>query len=578
MSTKPSRAQIAEMILNGTPIPTQYAKEIFQDFPPQLIFGAKESLSLNSNITLSLQEEHLHSKTNQHWSNQLIWGDTKEVLKTLLNESMENINNAGGIKLIYLDPPFNVGSDFFMEHKIGAKNHKLKIKAYKDRWFNGLNEYLGMMYPILQLCHKILANDGTLFLHCGHQTSAHLRLILDEIFGVNHFLNEIIYAYGAGGNPNNYFPRKHDSILWYSKSNNHTFSTQAPILRVPYDHSTLKTHYKKRDEDGRLYRDQTVGNKTYRSYADRGKRVTDVWSDLGAQNARSPISEESTGYPTQKPERLLERIICAATLPGDLIADFFCGSGTTLCVADRLNRNWIGCDSGFLGVHTTKKRLLKNQVSFSLKRGLYKNSESPPYQNINDLEQTKKASPICVESPRLVCSDSRILLVKKYQICSAINDLDINVPLFNPIFQFHRSEDGISVEMKELGIGSEYVESKYFLIKNKSLYQKIKKRKILPTLTQLTEHWKDWLDLWSISKGRTKTTSPIWNSYRLGRSQTLSFCSPPLQFQPSSIVGIQIFTIFGHELRLELHIPNLKINESKTMMWSDPEKSVPIPR
>ena len=168
------------------------------------------------------------------------------------------------------------------------------------------------------------------------------------MFGPGALLNEIIFAYGAGGNPSSYFPRKHDSILWYSKSNTHTFSTEAPILRVPYDSPTLKTHFQKDGQRRSVCIEIKPSDlKPQKLCADKGKRVTDVWSDLGAQNARSPISEESTGYPTQKPERLLERIISAASLPGDLVADFFCGSGTTLCVANRLQRKWIGCDLWF---------------------------------------------------------------------------------------------------------------------------------------------------------------------------------------------------------------------------------------
>lgn len=129
-------------------------------------------------------------------------------------------------------------------------------------------------------------------------------------------------------------------------------------MRVPYDESTLQTHYKKVDEDGRRFRVQTVNGREYKTYADEGKLVTDVWTDVGAQNATSPISGEYTGYPTQKAEKLLERIIYSSTKEGDLIADFFCGSGTTLAVAEKLGRKWIGSDLGKFGIHTTRKRLI----------------------------------------------------------------------------------------------------------------------------------------------------------------------------------------------------------------------------
>lgn len=167
-------------------------------------------------------------------------------------------------------------------------------------------------------------------MHADWHKIHHLRCILDEIFGSDRFLNEIIWGYGAGGkNPSKFFPRKHDTILWYAKSTNHFFTKDLfqKILRVPYDDSIPETHYKNRDEQGRRFRVQTVNGRDYVTYADDGKLVTDVWVDIGAQNAGPPISPEYTGFPTQKPEMLLERIVCAASDAGSLVFDCFMGSG-----------------------------------------------------------------------------------------------------------------------------------------------------------------------------------------------------------------------------------------------------------
>ena len=143
-------------------------------------------------------------------------------------------------------------------------------------------------------------------------------------------------------------------------------------MRVPYDESTLMTHYKKIDANGRRYRVQTVNGKDYKTYADEGKMVTDVWTDIGAQNATSPISKESTGYPTQKPEMLLERIINSSSNPGDIVADFFCGSGTTLSVAEKLGRKWIGSDLGKFAIHTSRKRMIGVQRDLKTKNSTYR--------------------------------------------------------------------------------------------------------------------------------------------------------------------------------------------------------------
>lgn len=302
------------------------------------------------------------------WTNKLIWGDNKLILSSLKNGPLrKEIEVQGGLKLVYIDPPFDVGADFSMDIEIGEgdeaesftkKASVIEEVAYRDTWGKGADSFIAMIYERLKLIHDLLSEDGSIFVHCDYRVSAYIRLALDEIFGSDNFRNEIIWSYGAGGNPKDFFPRKHDSIFFFSKSKNLTFNTEGKIMRVPYDESTLSTHYKKTDENGRRYRVQVVNGKEYKTYADEGKLVTDVWTDVGAQNATSPISGEYTGYPTQKAEMLLERVIHSCTKQGDLVADFFCGSGSTLSVAEKLGRKWIGSDLGKFGIHTTRKRMI----------------------------------------------------------------------------------------------------------------------------------------------------------------------------------------------------------------------------
>ena len=315
-------------------------------------------------LQLSLfDEEEFHQKSHRDdFRNMLIWGDNKLVMASLLERFR------GKIDLIYIDPPFDVGADFTMKVQIGeGREHIIKEQsileavAYRDTWGKGTDSYLHMMYERLSLMRELLSDRGSIFVHCDYRVNYLLRLLLEEVFGTENFLNEIIWAYGAGGNPSSFFPRKHDMIISFTKSGQSLLNKHLPIVRVPYDESTLATHYKKIDEHGRRYRVQIKNGRRYVTYADEGKLVTDVWTDIGAQNATSPISPESTGFATQKPEKLLERIIAGTTDETYLIGDFFCGSGTTMAVAEKLGRRWIGVDLGRYAIHVSRKRLIQVQ-------------------------------------------------------------------------------------------------------------------------------------------------------------------------------------------------------------------------
>ncbi|TQE99626.1 MAG: site-specific DNA-methyltransferase [Spiribacter salinus] len=295
------------------------------------------------------------------WTNKLIWGDNKLILSSLKNGPLrEEIEAQGGLKLIYIDPPFDVGADFSMDIEIGGdtftkKPNILEEIAYRDTWGRGADSFVAMIYERLVVMRDLLADDGILYIHCDWRVNHHLREILDEVFGRDLFLNEVIWAYFAFKRKTaKKFPQKHDQIISYRKSKDHfIWNTQFR----PHSEEYLKRW--KTDEKGRKYRDDvnpTGGGKRI-IYLDEieGDIVDSVWDDIPPVN---PQAKERVDYPTQKPEALVERIISASTNEGDLVADFFAGSGTMAAVAEKLGRKWIATDLGKFAIHTTRKRMI----------------------------------------------------------------------------------------------------------------------------------------------------------------------------------------------------------------------------
>ena len=278
----------------------------------------------------------------------------------------EEIEKEGGLKLVYIDPPFAVGADFShtieLNGETATKSQSvLEEIAYRDTWQKGISSYLSMMYERLKLIHNLLAEDGSIYLHCDYRVISHLRIIVDDIFGTNNFLREIIWSIetssGFKAQTQNWI-RGHDNILFYSKSSKNIFNKEFFIL----DEKTVK-RYDKIDDSGQKYKVYYNPDGSERRVylnSSKGRPVTDTWSDIiGFQTVNN--TGEYLGYPTQKPEALLERIIKASSNEGDLVADFFCGSGTTAAVAEKLNRKWITTDLGRFSIHTTRKRLINVQ-------------------------------------------------------------------------------------------------------------------------------------------------------------------------------------------------------------------------
>jgi DNA modification methylase len=306
-----------------------------------------------------LWDQELDAKADElDFKNKLIWGDNKLVIESLLDSF------AGKIKLIYIDPPFAVGSDFNLEVEIGGEDVTkestiIEEVAYRDTWGKGNTGFIEMLYKRIRLMRDLLTEDGAIYVHIDYRTSSMVKTILDEIFGADNFRGWLVWQIGTGAKGRQNWSNQHNDILCYSKGANFTFNHSDPELREPFAELSSQMHFNKTDEQGRKYRERVVNGKSYIYYAEDGKLVGSVWTDISSMAANSPILNESVGYPTQKPEKLLNRIIKASSNPGDLVADFFAGSGTTLAVAEKLGRNWIGADLGRFSIHTCRKRLLE---------------------------------------------------------------------------------------------------------------------------------------------------------------------------------------------------------------------------
>ena len=224
--------------------------------------------------------------------------------------------------------------------------------AYRDTWGKGADSFIAMIYERLKLMHELLAEDGGIYVHCDWRVSAFMRMSLDEIFGKENFRNEIIWYYSTLGRPDDRFAQKHDTIFYYGKSNKVYFNEKG--ARVPYSDEYIKSHFRDKDDEGKVCRKRFDAGKWRTYYPEEGMIPNDVW-EIPYENS---MSKERLDYPTQKPSALLERIIKSSSKEGDLVADFFVGSGTTIATAEKLGRKWIGTDLGKFGIHTSRKRLI----------------------------------------------------------------------------------------------------------------------------------------------------------------------------------------------------------------------------
>jgi site-specific DNA-methyltransferase (adenine-specific)/adenine-specific DNA-methyltransferase len=308
-----------------------------------------DTLITTETIYPSIEQSSSNHSSDQSWHNRLIHGDASRVLPALLPEF------TGMIDLIYIDPPFMTGRDF----KNGSH------LAYSDKWGNSLDGYLSWLYEISLSLYKLLASDGSLYVHLDWRVVHYIKVLLDEIFGGSltgdgpGFQNEIIWQYQSGGRSTRHYARKHDTILLYTKSANYCFHPE----RIGERRGAQKRNHmrKELDNEGQVHWTIKSDGRIYSYSEDSLMTPSDVWSDISHLHQKDP---ERAGYATQKPVALLERILLASSEVDDLILDCFCGSGVTPSVAQQLGRRWIACDSGELAIATTHARLVTQELMY----------------------------------------------------------------------------------------------------------------------------------------------------------------------------------------------------------------------
>ena len=422
--TEQERQDILRYLEADKPLPDKYRFLLFEDKREvELVWNGKTNEVTNvvlpfqvieqvdepraekpedTSLQLSLFDERGRQLTG--WTNKLIWGDNKLILSSLKSGPLrQEIERQGGLKLIYIDPPFDVGADFSMDIEIGGdtftkRPNILEEIAYRDTWGKGADSFIAMIYERLALMRDLLAVDGSIYVHCDWRVNGFLRLLLDEVFGSSGYRNTIIWQkIRVVKAQSSSFGNVHDYIYLYSQKKNtlnavtraqdplyeKKFDKIDPITGRKYQLVSLVQEGKgpargfgariidpppgmhwiwsqeridQALEDG-LIEFTSTGNPRKRQFFDEsgGKYVDDLWFDIFPVNSQAT---ESCDYPTQKPEALLERIISASSNEGDLVADFFCGSGTTAVVAEKLGRKWIVTDLGKFAIHTTRKRLI----------------------------------------------------------------------------------------------------------------------------------------------------------------------------------------------------------------------------
>lgn len=366
-------AQAQEEVKSGNEVSTEFSRILF---PPkrkeyELTYYGKESEQaiLSQTFAVPLQENRRFGDVSEKdWVNKIIFGDNLQVLKTLIEMKrrgeLKNADGTDGIRLVYIDPPFATKQDFSNKDS----------KAYSDKLAGAA--FLEWLRKRLILLRELLSDNGSIYVHLDWRKAHYIKVLMDEVFGEGNFKNEIIWHYGTYvGNTKNNFPRKHDSIFLYGKSNKTVFHPQRDgependanykrwknyfnennqILgkNYPQDDSKFSGYVKRFEkENGYSPREEDV------LLSVEGKLVDSVW-EIQSVN---PMAKERIGYPTQKPEDLLKRIIMSSSDEGDIVLDCFGGSGTTAFVAEKLGRRWITVDAGKLSVYTIQKRILTNE-------------------------------------------------------------------------------------------------------------------------------------------------------------------------------------------------------------------------
>ena len=452
--TDREKEQLKALIEAGQPLPPRYKAVLFdQPHEAELIWPGKTQEVTNVVLPFQSIEQIDEPRVGTQagttdlfafdqgtgrqtggWTNKLIWGDNKLVLASLKNGPLRReIESAGGLKLVYIDPPFDVGADFSFEVEVGEGDTLTKESsiieelAYRDTWGRGLDSYFAMIFERLLLIRDLMTPTGSIYIHCDWRVNGGIRLIMDEIFGGGNLTGEIVWQRTNARGTEGRWPRIYDTIFHYAKAPGAYFKSlavKADAAKLPHtlvtgpDGQKYQTYeltapgVTRSGESGQTWRGFDPG-KLGRHWGnlpsvmedwdklglihwpkdggwprrraetpfipeDRTTTVGDVWTDVDRINQ---ASNERVGYETQKPEALIDRLLEASSQPGDLVADFFCGSGTTMAVAEKLGRKWIGCDLGRFAIHTSRKRLV------GVQRGLKKDGK--PYRSFEILNLGK---------------------------------------------------------------------------------------------------------------------------------------------------------------------------------------------
>ena len=368
-------AQILERLGSGTQIGLQ---------TNELVLPSKDVSGLFKGNTPQIPNAFNMAGGNGEWMNRLIYGDNLLAMQALLaGDAQTGLPSLRGkVDLIYIDPPFDSKADYRTKITLPGINVEQKPTvveqfAYADTWAEGTLSYLRMMYPRLVLMKELLSERGSIYIHIDWHVGHYVKLLLDELFGKNNFVNEVIWSYKTGGVSKNFFAKKHDNIFFYSKSDQFVFNTQ-------YYRSYQQKKYNYNPNYPELWDDEK--QQWYHNSVCR-----DVWEDINVIGTEKDGSER-TSYATQKPEALLERIIKASSNEGDLVCDFFGGSGTTAAVAERLGRRWITCDIGKPASLVMRKRFIDQEVKPFLYQSIgdyqkeaFRNNKR--YKHVGDLSQ-----------------------------------------------------------------------------------------------------------------------------------------------------------------------------------------------
>jgi len=409
--TDSEKEQVIGLIAAGKPLPARFRASLFEDVRETELIWPGKTTEVERTVLPFQSIEHIdepRSETNAQfdlfsidensgrqsggWTNKLIWGDNKLILSSLANGPLRaEIEAAGGLKLVYIDPPFDVGADFTIDIEVGDESvtkqpSVIEQVAYRDTWGRGIDSYVAMLSERLRIIHSLMSQDGVIAVHCDWRIVHHVRMLLDEVFGADNFVNELIWRYGKMSNATQRFPQNHDNICVYSVGTSHTFHP------VRQSDSEYKTRFVRHLRDNKIFvkevklsTDKLITGRMKKIEKSLGRKLRDddvlfdfdtefktqddVFYDISIIKGNA---EERLDFPTQKPELLLSRIVAAFSNEGDLVADFFCGSGTMLAVAEKIGRKWLGADLGRFAIHTTRKRIIHVQRELAKKGESYR--------------------------------------------------------------------------------------------------------------------------------------------------------------------------------------------------------------